>query len=76
MSSPTENLLNQALKLPLESRAFLAEKLIQSLDAVQETELSDEWRAEIRKRSREIEEGQAELRDAEDVFARAYKSLE
>ena len=58
-------------------RAFLASKLIESLDANGEgqAELSDEWKEEIHQRCREIDEGTARLVDAEEAFAKAYARL-
>ena len=35
-------------------------------------ELSDEWKQEIRRRCREIDEGAVRLVDAEEAFAKAY----
>jgi len=70
-----ENLVAEALGLPLRVRAFVAEKLIESLDAAQSAELSDPWREEVRKRCREMDEGLVELHDADDVFAKAYAQL-
>jgi len=58
------------------ARAFVAERLIESLDAADDGELSPEWREEIRRRCREIDEGLVDLRDAADVFAKAYEALE
>ena len=55
--------------------AFVAERLIESLDAAPGAELSPEWREEIRKRCRELDKGLVELRDAADVFEKAYASL-
>jgi putative addiction module component (TIGR02574 family) len=48
-------LLREALALPQEKRLRLLEKLNESLDA--ETPLSEEWMAEIQRRSDELESG-------------------
>lgn len=65
----------EALDLTPQARAFVAEKLIESLDALPTEELSAEWRQEIQKRCREVDEGNAELRDASDVFEAAHALL-
>jgi hypothetical protein len=39
------------------------------------TELSDEWKQEIRRRCREIDEGTVHLVEAEEAFAKAYARL-
>lgn len=41
----------------------------------QDAGLSPAWRDEVCKRCREIEEGLVELREAADVFAKAYSVL-
>ncbi len=76
MDTNVEKVVAEALGLPVEARAFVAEKLIESLDAEPGTELSPVWKAEVRKRCREMDEGLVELRDAGAVFARAYAALE
>lgn len=56
-------------------RAFVAEKLIESLDACDGPPLSAKWREEVRRRCAEMDSGATELRDADMVFAKAYASL-
>ena len=75
MDTNAENTIVAALDLPVYVRALLAEKLLESLDSEPQTELSDEWREEVRKRCREIDEGTVGLREVQDVFDRAYASL-
>jgi len=75
MSTTTEKIVAEALGLPPQARAFVAEKLIESLDALPGTDLSPAWREEIRKRCREVDQGSVDLRDAADVFAKAYGAL-
>ena len=70
-----EKILADALALCPQARAFVAERLIESLDATVGSEISPAWREEIRERCREIDKGLVEVRDAEDVFAKAYGSL-
>ena len=75
MSISAEKLVAEALELPRHIRAFVAEKLIESLDVVPEVELSSAWRDEVRKRCREMDEGVIELRDADAVFKNAFAAL-
>ena len=63
------------LSLSPKARAFVAEKLIESLDSEPAVTLSSAWRDEVSKRCREIDEGTVKLHDAEDVFARGYAAL-
>ena len=76
MSRTVDKIVSEALSLPAQARAFVAEKLIESLDAEDDGQLSAAWKAEVRKRCREVDEGLVELRDAEDVFSRAHSALE
>ena len=69
MSTRVENLVAEALSLPSPSRAFLAEKLLESLDFEEDFEVSDEWKAEIARRIREFDDGTAKTTPAEEVFA-------
>ncbi len=73
MSTTTaaERIVTEALSLAPQARAFVAERLIESLDAVCGEELSPAWRDELRRRCREMDEGLVELRDAGEVFDRA-----
>ena len=65
----------EAMGLPPALRAFVAEKLIESLDAEPGAELSPAWKEEVRKRCREIDEGLVELRDAQDVLRKGHSAL-
>jgi len=76
MSSQPDTILADALKLPLTVRAYLAERLIESLDTADDAALSSAWREEIMRRCREVEEGKVTLLAAEEVFAEAYRSIE
>lgn len=75
MNSTAEEILSEAMELPTELRAFVAEKLIESLDAPDSYPLSEQWRQEVRRRCAEIDRGAVEIREASEVFSKAYKSL-
>lgn len=75
MSTSVDKIISEALNLPPEARAFLAEKLIESLDIELDATISPGWRQEVRRRCREIDEGRVQLQDAQEVFAKAYSSL-
>ncbi len=76
MSTPTaEKVVTQALGLPPALRAFVAEKLIESLDASVAPRLSAKWQKEVRRRCADVDRGAVKLRDANKVFAKAYASL-
>lgn len=71
-----EKIVAEALALTPQARAFMAERLIESLDMVPGEKLSSQWGVETQKRCREIDESAVELHDAADVFAKAYAALE
>jgi putative addiction module component (TIGR02574 family) len=75
MSTTAEKVVMEAMELPPPLRAFIAEKLIESLDAHDSPPLSAKWRKEIGRRCAEMDRGTVELRDAEKVFAKAYAAL-
>ncbi len=75
MKTAIDTIIAEVLSLSPQARAFVAEKLIESLDSEEEVILSSAWQEEVCKRCREIDEGTVELRDAEDVFARGYAAL-
>ena len=75
MSTPVEKIVAEALSLGPEARAFVAERLLESLDADPGAELSPAWREELRKRCKEIDDASVELRDAAEVLARANAAI-
>ena len=75
MNITAEKVVSEALDLPPVLRAFVAEKLIESLDLPEAPQLSAKWRKEIRRRCAQVDRGAIKLRDAEAVFAKAYASL-
>jgi putative addiction module component (TIGR02574 family) len=72
MNMVAEKIVTEALSLSPQARAFVAEKLIESLDMVSGEDLSPAWRDEVQKRCREMDEGNVELLHADEVFAKAH----
>ena len=64
----TDSIIDEILHLPRESRALLAEKLLESLDYEEGFEVSPEWMDEIKRRCREIDDGTVTLSSSEKVF--------
>jgi putative addiction module component (TIGR02574 family) len=75
MSMTAEKLVSEALHMPCAVRAFVAERIIESLDVDSEINLSSEWKAEIQKRCREVDEETVTLIDVDEVFSKAYARL-
>ena len=75
MSITAEKVMTEAMGLPPVLRAFVAEKLIESLDAPDVPALSAKWKKEVQRRCTEVDRGAVELHDADAVFTRAYAAL-
>lgn len=75
MNITAEKIVTDAMGLPPVLRAFVAEKLIESLDESAGLPLSAKWKEEIRRRCAEVDSSAGHLRDADAVFKNAYASL-
>ena len=75
MSSAAKKILESALKLEPVERERIAHELLESIDTSADTELSPAWEAEIQRRLRKIESGEATFVSADEVFARAEAIL-
>lgn len=75
MNMTAEQLISGAMDLAPPVRAFVAEKLIESLDVDSSAVLSPEWKNTIERRCREMDQGMVELIDADDAFDKAYAAL-
>ena len=70
----TETIRREALALPLQARAELAEQLLSSLDSLSETEISQLWLSEAARRAQDIDKG-AERVSADEVRSQAQALL-
>ena len=68
----TDGLLSEAMFLPVELRAQLADALLKSLNPAR-AEIDELWGAEAERRVAEIEAGRAKLIPGEQVFAKLRK---
>ena len=75
MSPKTETIMTEALQLPREVRALIAEKLLESLDVDEPFKISQEWKEEIARRCREIDEGTVDLIPGDEVLKEAAERL-
>jgi putative addiction module component (TIGR02574 family) len=71
----TEQLEAEIMKLSLDARAKLAERIILSLDAPSDAENLELWIQEAERRLRDLREGKAKEVAAEDVFRRARAAI-
>jgi hypothetical protein len=58
MSTSLEQLAEQAMKLPVESRARLADLLVESLDTDELGRIEQLWMSEAKRRRDEVRDGQ------------------
>ena len=61
MRKDAAELLKDALSLPTEARAALADSLLESLDSEIDGDTEEAWRAEIYRRLQEIDSGAVRL---------------
>ena len=62
----------EALALPLEDRARLAEKLLESLDNEISSPLSEAWEEEIERRREDVRQGKVKPVAGEEVSRKAW----
>ncbi len=70
-----EDVIQTALGLPVEDRAALAERLLASLDDLDEHESDRLWGEEAQRRLVAYRNGTAEAHPAAEVYARAERLL-
>ena len=77
MISPmnTETIRQEALSLPVQQRAELAEQLLSSLDALSESEIEQLWLREAARRADEIDRGLAKRIPADEAHRQAQALL-
>jgi putative addiction module component (TIGR02574 family) len=63
----------EALALPLEDRARLAEKLFDSLDEEISSPLSEAWEEEIERRREDVRQGKVKPVAGEEVSRKAWE---
>jgi putative addiction module component (TIGR02574 family) len=71
----TDQLEAEIMKLSLEARAKLAERIILSLDAPSDEENLQLWVLEAERRLKELREGRAKEIPAEEVFRKARAAI-
>jgi putative addiction module component (TIGR02574 family) len=65
----TEDLIAEAMSLPVEERATVVDSLLKSLNPP-ESEIDEQWVAVARRRLEELRSGAVEAVPGEDVFKR------
>ena len=68
MTNIAKKFIDEALLLPREDRAELADKLLESLNLSAQEEIDGLWIEEAEKRVKEYQEGKIKAVDGEQVF--------
>ena len=71
-----DELVADAMKLPLRDRVRLAQRLVSSLDDQIETDVETLWAAEAERRLEELRTGRVKGIDAAEAFRKAHDALE
>lgn len=75
MATNVERLAKQALKLPSESRARLADLLVESLDADELGRIDQLWTAEAKRRRDEVRSGRVKAIPGDQARRRVRNAL-
>ena len=75
MASKIEQIEHDLMKLPRQERAFLADRLLSSLDEEVLNEVDAAWIAEAERRFEEYKSGKRPVVSAQDVFTEADRVL-
>ena len=70
-----EDLVADAMQLPMRERVRLAQQLISSLDEQTETDVEELWFAEAERRLEELRSGKVQGMPADEAFAKARNAL-
>ncbi|UJS16696.1 MAG: addiction module protein [Candidatus Jettenia sp.] len=73
MSQRIEDIVDNILKLPTSSRAYLVEVLLESLDFEEDFIINDEWKKEIKRRCQEIDEGKVKMISGEEGLSQLQR---
>jgi putative addiction module component (TIGR02574 family) len=70
-----EQIAEAALALPSESRALLADKLVESLDSAAFSRIDQAWVAEAKRRRDDVRSGKVQTIPGDEVLANLRRSL-
>ncbi len=70
-----DEIAKEALALPSEDRALLADRLVESLDAAEINRIDKLWSAEAKRRRDEVRQGLVETIPGPEALARVRRSV-
>lgn len=75
MHMTVEQIADEALALPSEARALLADRLVESLDPAEDGYIRQLWMREARRRVDEVRRGEVKTVPAEEAFAQVRQTI-
>ena len=75
MLMTVEQIAEEALALPSEARALLADRLVESLDPAEDGLIRQIWMREARRRIDEVRSGKVETIPGEEAFAQVRQAI-
>ena len=75
MSMTVEEIADEALALPSEARALLADRLVESLDPAEDGMVRQLWAAEALRRRDEVRSGRVQTIPSDDVLAHVKRAF-
>jgi len=74
MSTTVESILAQAMQMPAQDRAAIAERLISSLDTETDWDVEIAWQQEVQRRVDEVERGEVVCLPWEQILQQLRKN--
>lgn len=75
MKFTVEQITEEALALPSEARALLADRLIESLDSAEDEQIRQLWATEARRRRDDVRSGRIKTVPGEEALARVRRAV-
>jgi putative addiction module component (TIGR02574 family) len=75
MNLTDEQVVERALALPSEERALLADRLVESLDPAENSQLRQMWVTEARRRREEVRENRLKTIPRDEALARVKRAV-
>jgi putative addiction module component (TIGR02574 family) len=75
MHLTVEQIADEALALPSEARALLADRLVESLDPAEDGYIRQLWMREARRRVDEVRRGEVQTVPADKAFAEVRQAI-
>ena len=70
-----EQILQEVALMPAPTRAYIAEKILEMIDAEEQIDLSPEWISLIEERVSDIDDGVVQMVKADDVMKQIWSEL-